>query len=152
MASPVITPFVNSKLRILRSRRAISMAIGILNEILSHSHYHPYLPRNQGLQSSHLRGLSHGAVLGKTDPLGVNPTYLKLQRVQQLYGNDGQVKLGARDRLLAPPPKDPQTVQTVPQSRLQMGLRMGQMFQIPIQGCYTQSSLNRKSRMLSLCS
>src|SRR6266480_1548192 len=108
-ASPIITLFADLKLPILRSRKAISTAIGILNEILSHSHYHPYLPRNRGLQSSHLRRLSHGAVLGGTNPQGVIPAYLKLQRVQQLYGNNGQVKLGARDQLLTPPPKDPET-------------------------------------------
>ena len=83
------------------------MAIGILNEILSHSHYHPYLSHNQGLQSSHLRRLSHGAVLSKTDPLGVILAYLKLQQVQRLYGNDGQVKLGVRDWLLTLPYKEP---------------------------------------------
>src|SRR5437667_3548093 len=107
IVSPVITPSAGLKLPILRSRKAISTAIGILNEILSHSYYHPYLPRNQGLQSSHLRRLSHGAVLGKTDPLGVIPAYLKLQQVQQLYGDNGQVKLGVRDQLLTLPPKGP---------------------------------------------
>src|SRR6266480_4492330 len=106
-ASPIITPFADLKLPILRLRRAISTAIGILNEILSHSYYYPYLPRNQGLQSSHLRRLSHGAVLSKTDPQGVIPAYLKLQRVQQLYGDNGQAKLGGRDQLLTLPPKGP---------------------------------------------
>ncbi len=107
IVSPVITLFADLKLPILRSRKAISTVIGILNEILSHSYYYPYLPRNQGLQSSHLRRLSHGAVLSKTDLLGVIPAYLKLQQVQQLYGDNGQVKLGVRDQLLTPPLKDP---------------------------------------------